>query len=334
MANLSEAKLREELQKKKLRSLYVIEGDDAFKLDYYAEQALRVLFPDGQPVVREVIYGDEIEPASLLDSARTLSLWDPHKFMLVRQAEKITAKKWEALLDLLEHPPERCTIFFQSTKADKRMKFFQALGKAGSEAVQVKLDPSAGGEWSKWLQAFLKETGKELSAEARPLLQEWTGSSLTELKSLVDRAALFAGGATEIAREHVQAVGYRATPEDVFRLSGAILAGDRASVLALMETLVKQGEEPIALIGLIARQYRWLLGILALRAEGVADATIASECGIYPLAAKVLFPASRRLGGKGVVRGLVALAEADHSLKSSRLPREHVLTKLALTLTA
>lgn len=334
MANLSESKLREELQKGKLRSLYMIVGEDAFKLDYYAEQALRVLFPDGQPVVREVIYGDELQPAALLDSARTLSLWDPHKFILVRQGEKISAKNWDVLSELLENPPERCTVFFQTTKADGRMKFFQALAKAGDESVQVKLDPSVGGEWNKWLQAFLKDTGKELAEEARPLLQEWTGGSLTELRNLVDRAALFAGGASEIRREHVSAVGYRATPEDVFRLSGAILAGDRASVLVLMENLVRQGEEPIALIGLIARQYRWLLGILALRAEGKADAAIATECGIYPMAAKVLFPASRRLGGKGVLRGLVALADADHSLKSSRLPREHVLTKLALTLTA
>jgi DNA polymerase-3 subunit delta len=253
---------------------------------------------------------------------------------LVRQSERINAKGWEVFSALLDNPPERCTLFFQSTKVDGRMKFFQALGKAGEESVQVKLDPSEGGEWSRWLQAFVKDTGKELSEDARPLLLEWTGSSLTELKSLVDRAALFAGGNSEIRREHVSAVGYRATPEDVFRLSGAILVGDRASVLALMETLVRQGEEPLALIGLIARQYRWLLGILALRAEGKPDAAIATECGIYPMAAKVLFPASRRLGGKGVIRGLVALADADHSLKSSRLPREHVLTKLALTLTA
>lgn len=150
----------------------------------------------------------------------------------------------------------------------------------------------------------------------------------------MDRAALFAGGADEIRREHVSAVGYRASPEDVFRLSGGILSGDRAAALVMMETLMRQGEEPIALIGLLARQYRWLLGILALRAEGKADQNIASECGIYPNAAKLLFPASRRLGGKGVVKSLVALAEADHMLKSSRLPREHVLTKLVLTLTA
>ena len=215
MANLSENKLREELQKGKLRSLYMVVSEDAFKLDYYAELALRVLFPDGQPVLREVVYGDEIDPPGLLDSVRTLSLWDPHKFILVRQTERISAKSWETLMPLLEGSLERCTIFFQASKADGRMKFFQALGKAGDDSVQVKLEPSVGGEWNKWLQAFLKDTGKELSEEARPLLLEWTGSSLTELKHLVDRAALFAGGSPEISREHVSAVGYRASAEIV-----------------------------------------------------------------------------------------------------------------------
>ncbi len=121
MATLSESKLREELQKRKLRSLYMVVSDDAFKLDYYAEQALRVLFPDGQPVLREVVYGDEIDSPALLDSVRTLSLWDPHKFILVRQAERINAKSWESLMPLLEGQLERCTIFFQAAKTDGRM---------------------------------------------------------------------------------------------------------------------------------------------------------------------------------------------------------------------
>jgi DNA polymerase III delta subunit len=70
-----------------------------------------------------------------------------------------------------------------------------------------------------------------------------------------------------------------------------------------------------------------------MRAEGKADQGIASAIGIYPTAAKVLFPAARRLGGKGVIKGLTALARTDFTLKSSRLPKEHVMTMLVLTLT-
>ncbi len=331
MASISESKLHEELQKKKTRFLYVFVGADYFKVDHYVEGLEKVLLQSGGS--KEVLYGDELVPEALLDSVRTLSLWDPCKLLLIRQSERMTAKQWEALLPLLQMPQEKCSLVFHTTKADGRMKFFQALSKVGDDCVQVKLEPAVGGEWSAWLQTFAREAGKSIAPDARNLLQEWTSGSLSELKHTIDRAALFAGEEAEIRRDHVRAVGFRVTPEDIFRLVSGVLSGDRALALTMTETLLEQGEEPIAMVGLLARQYRWLLGILALRAEGKADAAIASELGIFPMAAKALFPASRRLGGKGVVKGLAALALADHSLKSSRLSREHVTTRLVLELT-
>ena len=52
MAALTESRLKEELQKGKLRSIYFVVGEDAFKLDFYAEKALKILFPEGQPVMQ------------------------------------------------------------------------------------------------------------------------------------------------------------------------------------------------------------------------------------------------------------------------------------------
>ena len=332
MANVAENKIREELQKKKLRDLYVLVGDDPYKLDFYSDTVFKAAFPDGG--TKEILYADELDVPALLDQVRTPSLWDPRKFILLRHGERLNAKAWEGLLPLLSEPFERCVLVIQCAKADGRVKFFQALGKAEDRCAQVKLEPAVAGEWNLWLQAFLKENGKDMEDSARDLLREWTMGSLAELKHSVDRAALFAGEEKEIRRDHVAAVGFRITSEDVFRLTGSILAGDRAQSLSLVDTMLRQGEEPLALLGLMARQYRWLLCILAFRAEGKPDQAIASACGIFPAAAKVLFPASRRLGGKGVIRGLSALAEADHTLKSSRMPKEHVLTQLVLDLTA
>lgn len=331
MAQASESKIREELQKKKVRDFYLLAGEDPFKLDHYAEEIFRAGFGEGG--AREIIYGDELDPASFLDQIRTPSLWDPRKWILVRHGERLSAKTWEALLPLLQEPIEKVVVVVQSSKADGRLKFFQALGKAPDRCALVKLEPAEGGEWNLWLQSFLRESGKDMDDPARQLLLQWTGSSLSELKHCVERAGLFAGGDPIIREPHVRAVAIRITQEDVFRLTGAVFSGDRAQTLRLLEALLSQGEEPLALIGLLARQYRWLLGILVHRAEGQSDTAIASSVGIYPAAGKVLFPASRRLGGKGVIKGLARLAEADHALKSSRMPKEHVMTRLMLSLT-
>ncbi len=330
MAAAAENKIREELQRKKIREVYVLAGEDAFKQDYYADRIQEAAFPEG--VQKQILYGDEVDPNQLLEQVRTLSLWDPHKFLLVRQAERFTAKQWEALLPLLKEPLERCVVVFQSAKADARLKFFQALGKAGERAALVKLEPAQGSEWNFWLQTFLRESKLDVDDEARLLLAHWTAGSLSDLKHTLERAALFAG-AEKIRKEHVLAVGFKVSPEDVFRFTEKLLSGDRQASLVLLESLLSQGEEPLALVGLLSRQYRWLLAILTHRAEGKTDGAIASAAGIFPAAGKVLFPAAKRMGSKSVIRGLNALAETDHGLKSSRLPREQMLTELVVQLT-
>lgn len=332
MANLKESALKEALRSNKLPSVCVLVAEDPFKPDFYASAIRRKLFPEHKSDACEVLYGDELKPYELIDNARTVSLWDPEKFLHIRQAERISAKQWEALLPLIKEPLEKCTVVFQAAKADGRMKFFQALGKAGAHAALVKFDSAKDGEWSNWLQEFLREEGKRIDPEARRILQEWTTGALYDLRHTVERAALYAGGAEEITVNHVRAVGFRVAPESVFAFSEVLLAGDKVRSLELLQELLQQGEEPIALVGLLARQYRWLLGILSMRAENKADNAIASAFGIFPAAGKVLFPAARRLGGKGVLRGLARLAEADLALKSSKLPAKHIMSRLVLQL--
>lgn len=330
MAILEEKKFREEIQKGKLRSLYVWSCEDPFKLDFFAKEISR-LFPQGFSIRQ--VYADELEISSLLDSHRNATLWDSQKITLVRHAERFNAKQWEAFIPLIEEDSEKSSLILLTNKVDGRLKFFQALQKAKDQAVLVKMELAYGPEWNQWSQLFLKEVKKELDDEARQLLNEWTAGSLTDLKQTIERAALYSGGAPKITREHIAAVGFRVAPEDVFKFTAGLMAGDQSLSLSTLESLLRQGEEPLALIGLILRQYRWLLAMLSLRAEGKGDAQIAADCGIFPSAAKVLFPAARRLGGRGVIYGISKLAEADYSLKSSRLPQGQVLTKLVLQLT-
>jgi len=308
-------------------------SDDPERTDLFLRTLQQKIFGDqNQKNAIERRYGDELDASALMGSTRSASLWEPNKLILVKQSERITAKQYEALMPLLAEPFERCTLVFLSTKIDSRTKFAQALQKAKDHAVLVKFEELSSGEWNLFIQQYLRDLGKDLDDGARALLQEWTLSSLSELKHTLERAALYAGENKTITKEHITAVGMKITPEDIFRFTGGVLSGDSTAALSMLDTLLDQGEEPIALVALLAKQYRWLLRILALRAEGKNDSFIASECRIFPAAARVLFPASKRLGGKGVIRGLSSLSAADLALKSSKVSKQHILTRLVVDL--
>ena len=281
--------------------------------------------------LEERFYGDEINAQKILDSSKTVSLFQNKKLIVIRNAEKISAKTWETLSGLFE--AQECTVLFLASKLDLRLKFAQAIQKAKDHCVLVKMEIPRDGEWNIWLESFLRELGKELAPEARELLNLWTYGSLMELKHALERAALFSGEDKTIRKSHIEAVAFRVSPEQIFDFSSAIMHGDRARALSQLETMLCQGEEPLALVGLLSRQYRWLLEILSQRAEGKTDAVIAANSHIFPVGAQILFPTSRRLGGKRVIQGLHLLSEADLNVKISKIPSQEILTNLVLELT-
>lgn len=329
MAGFSENRLKEEIKTKDLRSIYYLSGEDPFLIDYYTNQLSQAFFSSSEGK-KTTYFGDEISVSEFLDESKSLSLWDPQKFIVVKQAERISSKTYEGLIPLIKEPLEKCLVVFQSTKIDARWKFFQALQKSGSHCALLKLDPPEISDWNYWLGVFLRKHKKELEEDAKSLLQEWTRDNLTELGHLIERASIYVGDQRVIRRQDVLAVGFRVTPEDVFAFTESILRGDSGRALSLLNKLLDQGEEPLALVGLISRQYRWLLQILAMRAEGKSDAAIASAAGIFPTAAKHLFPASRRLGGKKVIASLRALAEVDFRMKTSKIPERNCLSELVM----
>lgn len=331
MATVSENKLKEEAQKKNLRGLYVLSCEDSFKVNHYTDLLFKAWGKAQQP---NRLYADEIAADELLEQLQTSSLFSPAKFLVLQQGERLQAKQWEAFLPLLDWESDGSCLVIQVAKVDARFKFFQALGKAENPMALAKLEVSQRSESSAWLATFLVGSGKELDSAARELCLDLASSSLAELKHLVERACLFSGDEKIVRREHVLAVGCLVNPEDIFAFTGSLLQGDKAAALIYLEKLVEQGEEALPLVGLLARQYRWLLQILTLRAEGENDSTIASKAGIFPAAAKVLFPAAKRLGSKGVIRGLAALSQTDLKLKSSRLSKQQLLTDLVLELSA
>ncbi len=322
MAKLDEKSARDELKKAGPRSLYYLYGEEPYKLEDFAAQV-------SQGQTTEVYFGDELNPSEFLDAARTMSLFSVgQKVMIVRNADAITAKKWESLEPAWADDSSGSTIMFIATKADARTRHIQAIGKH-SRAAMVKFESVAQAEMASWVNVFARKEGKRVSEEARHFLVS-SSASLFDLKHNIEKAALFSGNSEEITMHHVEQTGARTREESVFSVMDAILAGNEKEALTGVTALLAQQEEPLGIIALLAKQYDSLLKILALKGEGKSDTELPKELGLHPFVAKKLIPIGRRLGPYSVIQALECLAEADFALKSTREPADLVLAR-ALT---
>jgi DNA polymerase-3 subunit delta len=109
-------------------------------------------------------------------------------------------------------------------------------------------------------------------------------------------------------------------------------AREPSRALAFLDNLLREGEEPVRVLGALAWMYRKLLEAQELPA-GTPGWQAASRLGMRPQAAELAVKQSRKFPRTQLTGGLEALYEADNRLKlggtSQRAVMEFLVAQLA-----
>jgi DNA polymerase-3 subunit delta len=177
--------------------------------------------------------------------------------------------------------------------------------------------PALGGRaLTGWLRNHAQAQGYDLREDAANLLVELSGDDLTQLVGEVEKAAL-AGGPDNrrVGTAEVRAVVGEHRLRHVFDLTRALTARDAGTALALLESLLNAGEEPLAVLGMLAREARatWQAAG-ALRAGRPAE-EIARALRRPPAAAAALLDRARSVSPAAAARQVARCWDVERRLK-------------------
>jgi len=167
-----------------------------------------------------------------------------------------------------------------------------------------------------------------LAPEAAAAIAAAVGADCAALDDAVERSALFAGPNREVTVDDVREVVSPVRQHSVFELVDAIGTRRPDRALSLVAELLDRREEPLKLVGLLARHVRHLLRarVRLHEAGGALDAkTLAAELGVHPFVGRKLLTQCRGFRGAELENTLARLARVDLELKSSRRPAALVL---------
>ena len=102
----------------------------------------------------------------------------------------------------------------------------------------------------------------------------------------------------------------------VWQLTEMLASRKRAAALAFLDNLLREGEQPVMIVGALAWMYRKLIEARDLPAH-FSGFQAARPLGMRPEAAETAVRQAHRIPKKDLLAGLAALAEADSQLKSS-----------------
>lgn len=320
MPALSPEKLVERISRGKAVPAIVLHGTDAYLRDMCRKQIIAAFVPEGTQdwaVARSSLRESGWE--DILQRAQMLPMLAPRQVIFVEDVEsverlgdKARERAFAEMEAYLASPAPFTVLVLETANLDGRQKFTKLLNE---KALVVEL--TIGGESAAaFASQMADDLGLQIDRDAATFLADILNGEPARMHVELEKLAAYARGSGPVRIADVEAIVVAARRNTVWQLADMLADRKRDAAFAFLDNLLREGEEPIGIVGAMAWLYRKLIEARGLPAT-MNGYQAARHLSMRPDAAENALRQAHRIPKKDLVAGLIALAEADSALKSS-----------------
>jgi DNA polymerase-3 subunit delta len=324
---LAPGQLTAQLQKG-LRSLYTLHGDEPL-LVQEALDAIRAVARSQGFTERTVhtVSGAHFDWSEMLAAGGSLSLFADKQMLEVRIPSGKPGKEGSPALQRLAEQAEGNTdtltlvVLPRLDKQAKSAAWFVALERYG---VTVQVEPVERGALPQWIAQRLQAQGQRVEAgvEGQRTLQFFAdrveGNLLAAHQEIQKLALLYPAG--ELQWQQVEAAVLNVARYDVFKLSEAVLAGQRLRVQRMLDGLQAEGEAEVLVHWAIAEDIRALKRVKDVMDAGKPLPMALRDNRVWGAKERLFERVLPRLGANTIAELLAAAHQVDGIVKGLKLP--------------
>ncbi len=341
MARISQKELLARLEKGKPIPAILLLGEEPYLRDACRAQLIEKFVPEAARAWAVSRYSaDRGETQAALEQGQTLPMLARLQIVFLEDAEAIEKfgekNREEAVAQLeayLEDPAPFTVFVAEATGLDQRTK----LGKLLAEktlVVECGLGESLNERQAAAValaRAIAKEQEVEFEKGAAEDLAEFVAADLLRLKTEIDKLTTYAAERKLIRREDVSALVVSEKTTTVWELADMLASRQSKKALEFLDRLLRDGEEPLPMLGAMTWMYRKL--IEASEVRGATNGWQAARAlGMRPEQAELALQNARKISKSRLLDGLRALQQADDRLKrggeDARAVMEFLVTEL------
>jgi len=320
----------EQVRRGEIATVYCLYGEDEYRREQALNQLLDVLLSkDARDLNLDQIRPGEAGTRSILGSAQTLPFLASRRVIVIRGVEELSREQQEELLIYLNDPCPTSCLVLTARRLDLRTRLAATIQKTG---VVLRFDRLEADSLKESLLIAAHEQGVRLQPGAIDLLMALVGDDFRQLIYNIEKVALFVGEREEISANDIEAMVGETRVRSIFQLTDAVSGGNLDLSLRCLTSLLESGEEPLAIIGMLARQIRLLVRAKALHEQSAPVSRLTREFNLPPRVVAALAKQSASRSWRQLSAALQSLSGADVSIKTGRAAAPEVLTGLVWNL--
>jgi len=343
MPRVSHQELLARLTKGKPIPALLLLGDEPFLRDASRAQLIETFVPEAaRPWAVSRYSADRNEMRDALEQAQTLPMLAPRQIVFLHDLEKIEKlgeKNRDTAIEQLEaylgNPAPFTILVLEATALDQRMKLAKLLADK-TLVVEVGLGDDLQARQAAAVplaRAMAKEQSVDFEPGAAEDLAEFVAADLMRLKTEIDKLTTYLGTRKLIRRQDVTALVISGKTTTVWELADLLASRQQKRALEFLDRLLRDGEEPLSMLGAITWMYRKL--IEASELKGISNGHQAARAlQMRPEQAELAVQSARKIPKARLLQGLQSLQAADNRLKGGADDPHAVMEFLIATLAA
>lgn len=271
--------------------------------------------------LHELLERAQITP--MLSPRQVLILQDTE--LLERGGDEAQEQSSTALSAYLKDPAPFSIVVFEAAQLDGRKKVFKILS---ANTLMVELSVPA--DPASLALHMARELGANIAHNAASELADAVNGEPAKIRLELEKLSLYAAG-RQITLDDVDTLVVSARKSTVWKLTEAFAVRDRRRAMELLDSLLREGEQPAGIVGALSWMYRKLVEARELPVSANSYSA-ARDLGMRPDTAAMALQQAHKIPREQLLAGISILAEADSVLKSGatnpRATLEFVLARL------
>ncbi len=320
--------LKDDLKNNKIRTLYLFYGPEEYLKKHFADSIEKSLLTADLKALNKVVLEGKAEISRITDHCETLPVFSERKLVIVKNSSLFkpgkktadTAKKGKPAKDdlsaLLQDLPAHVCLIFYEQEIDKRIKAVDVIKKQGLIVEFAYQKPD---ELTRWVIKRFRAAGAEIDQATASRLVENCEQGMTEILNEVEKLTAYLGGKQKVSFEDIEKVCTKSIKSRVFDLTDAISEKNSSKALKLLNDMVILKEPVPKILFMIARQFRQILQVKLLHAEGSNNGEIASKLGLTPFIAGKILKQAGSFSVERLKKAMEECLEFDIAVKTGKL---------------
>ncbi|MBS3679523.1 DNA polymerase III subunit delta [Ornithinibacillus massiliensis] len=203
-------------------------------------------------------------------------------------------------------------------KIDERKKISKLLKNKG---LVAECNPVKEYELKNWIVNLAKQLHVTIDEDAFEIFENELSTDLNIIESELEKIALYVGAGGTVTKQVAEELVSHTITSSGIRLVDTVIEGNLAKAITIYKDLEIMKEEPIALIGLLAFQFRTILRVKLLKQKGYSSGQMQKQLGVHPYVIKVALNREGKFTVQKLEYIIDQLTETDAIIKQGKMEK-------------